>query len=334
MTPSRTTRVAVAACSSVAALALSAPVATAGAGGAAAPTAQDAASGGAEYGTPLATPVPPRPVASLFRVSPSKVTAGGRLPAIKLRITERDMRSVRARLVFQPVGGRGTLLRVDLGTVSVGTTVTARWPSGSAVAAGEYVVRLHAKDQAGTTLLRQAHTSGRSALVVKAPAPKPSTTTPAPAPAPVLTPVTIGGTPGVFPVAGPHTFGGDDARFGAGRKGHIHQGQDVVADSGIPVVAPLAGTISVRANQPSGAGYYLVEVVPDGRSFFFAHCQHDSWAVHAGDAVAAGQQLCRVGATGDASGPHLHFEMWIGGWRVDKNSHPVDPLPQLQEWDR
>lgn len=324
---------AVIACS-VTALALSAPVASAGAGGTAAPPAEVANSGGAEYGSPLATPRPPRPVASLFRVAPARVTAGGRLPSIKLRIAERDTRSVRARLVFQPVGGRGTLLRVDLGSVSVGATVTARWPRGAALAAGEYLVRVHAKDAQGATLLRRAHTSGRSSLVVKAPTPKPAATTPAPAPAPAVTPVTIAGTPGVFPVAGPHTFGADDARFGAKRSGHIHEGQDVVADSGIPVVAPLAGTISVRANQPSGAGYYVVEVVPDGRSFFFAHCQHDSWAVHAGDAVAAGQQLCRVGATGDATGPHLHFEIWIGGWRVDKNSHPVDPLSQLQGWDR
>ena len=53
-----------------------------------------------------------------------------------------------------------------------------------------------------------------------------------------------------------------------------------------------------------------------------------------GQAVAAGQQLCRVGQTGDATGPHLHFEIWIGGWRRDKASVPVDPLAQLQAWDK
>jgi murein DD-endopeptidase MepM/ murein hydrolase activator NlpD len=72
----------------------------------------------------------------------------------------------------------------------------------------------------------------------------------------------------------------------------------------------------------------------DGRSFFFAHCQKDTFAVTVGQAVAAGQQLCRVGHTGDASGPHLHFEIWLGGWRRDKTSAPVDPLPQLQAWDK
>lgn len=102
----------------------------------------------------------------------------------------------------------------------------------------------------------------------------------------------------------------------------------------MPVVAPLAGTITARRNQPSAAGYYVVETLPDGRAFFFAHCQKDSWAVRIGDAVTAGQQLCRVGSTGSSSGPHLHFEMWMGGWRVDKNSKPVDPLSQLLAWDR
>jgi murein DD-endopeptidase MepM/ murein hydrolase activator NlpD len=139
---------------------------------------------------------------------------------------------------------------------------------------------------------------------------------------------------GVFPVQGPHSFGGEDARFGAGRSDHIHQGQDVLAAEGTPVVAPLAGTIVARDYQAGGAGFYLAMDAVDGRSFFFAHCQKDTFAVTVGQAVAAGQQLCRVGQTGRASGPHLHFEIWVGGWRRTKDSAPADPLPQLQAWDR
>ncbi|HWI74976.1 MAG TPA: M23 family metallopeptidase, partial [Baekduia sp.] len=162
-------------------------------------------------------------------------------------------------------------------------------------------------------------------------------------PAPPATPPVVGPTTpttdpgvtndGVFPVAGAHTFGGADARFGAGRTGHIHEGQDVVAAEGTPVVAPLAGTVVARDYQASGAGFYLTMDAADGRSFFFAHCQKDTFAVTVGQTVAAGQQLCRVGHTGDATGPHLHFEIWLGGWRRDKASHPIDPLPQLQAWD-
>lgn len=137
--------------------------------------------------------------------------------------------------------------------------------------------------------------------------------------------------PGVFPVRGPFSFGGPDARFGAGRTGHIHQGQDVVAASGEPIVAPLAGTIVWQSYQAAGAGYYLVEHGSDGRDYVFMHLLKGSELVAAGDAVRAGEQLGQVGATGDASGPHLHFEIWVGGWGT-RAGRPIDPLPQLQRW--
>jgi murein DD-endopeptidase MepM/ murein hydrolase activator NlpD len=86
-------------------------------------------------------------------------------------------------------------------------------------------------------------------------------------------------------------------------------------------------------NQPSAAGWYVVLRAVDGRDMFFAHCQAGSVAVAPGQAVAAGQRLCAVGHTGDATGPHLHFEIWLGGWRVDAASHPIDPVADLKAWD-
>ena len=136
---------------------------------------------------------------------------------------------------------------------------------------------------------------------------------------------------GVFPVAGWHLYGDG---IGAKRKGHTHQGQDIIAAQGTPVVAPLAGTIADVDFQASGAGYYVVENAADGRAFFFAHCQKGSVAIVPGEPVSAGQGLCLVGHSGDATGPHLHFEIWLGGWRVDKNSYFIDPLPTLRSWDR
>jgi murein DD-endopeptidase MepM/ murein hydrolase activator NlpD len=139
---------------------------------------------------------------------------------------------------------------------------------------------------------------------------------------------------GTFPVQGPFSFGGDDARFGAGRPGHIHQGQDVVAASGEPLVAPVAGTVIWKANQPGGAGIYLVvRGAGSGvaRDYVLMHIKRGTVLVAPGQAVSQGQQLAQVGATGDASGPHLHFEIWLGGWYA-RDGAPIDPLPQLQRW--
>lgn len=137
----------------------------------------------------------------------------------------------------------------------------------------------------------------------------------------------------LFPVLGAHSFGGPENRFGAGRAGHIHQGQDVLAGEGVSVVAPLPGTIVTTGYQAGGAGWYVAESVADGLSFFYAHCQAGSVAVRAEQPVRAGTQLCRVGQTGDATGPHLHFEIWVGGWRVG-DGYPIDPLSYLEAWDR
>jgi murein DD-endopeptidase MepM/ murein hydrolase activator NlpD len=137
---------------------------------------------------------------------------------------------------------------------------------------------------------------------------------------------------GVFPLIGTFSFGGEDARFGAGRPGHRHQGQDVVAGSGTPIVAPVAGTVTWKANQPGGAGIYLVvRGTADQRDYVFMHIKRGTVAVRPGDAVAAGQQLAQVGSTGSSSGPHLHFEIWVGGW-WERGGAPIDPLAQLQRW--
>ena len=49
--------------------------------------------------------------------------------------------------------------------------------------------------------------------------------------------------------------------------------------------------------------------------------------------VAAGQELCQAGQTGDATTPHLDFEMWVGGWRT-ASGYPIDPLLYLEAWER
>ena len=138
--------------------------------------------------------------------------------------------------------------------------------------------------------------------------------------------------PGVFPVQGPYSFGGDGARFGATRPGHAHQGQDIIAAAGTPVVAPRAGVVTWRAYQADGAGHYVVLRTDDGRDLVFMHFQDGSVAVSKNQAVAAGQRLGRVGSTGRSDGPHLHFEIWPDGWYAGNGSEPIDPLADLLAW--
>jgi hypothetical protein len=136
----------------------------------------------------------------------------------------------------------------------------------------------------------------------------------------------------IFPVRGPHDFGSAAARFGAARTGHTHQGQDVLAACGTPLVAARGGKV-VYAGYHSAAGYY---VVIDGKGTgidnAYMHLRQKA-LVSTGDSVRTGQQLGEVGQTGDAVGCHLHFEEWTApGWY--KGGHPYDSLPDLKAWDQ
>jgi murein DD-endopeptidase MepM/ murein hydrolase activator NlpD len=136
----------------------------------------------------------------------------------------------------------------------------------------------------------------------------------------------------VFPVRGRHDFGNSGSRFGAGRSGHTHQGQDVSAAEGTPLAAVHSGTVRFVDYQ-SAAGYYVVIHDSGGKyEFAYMHLQRGSVKVKPGQHVHAGQRIGRVGHTGDATGPHLHFEMWVGPWQT--GGHPIDPLKYLKRWDR
>jgi murein DD-endopeptidase MepM/ murein hydrolase activator NlpD len=133
-----------------------------------------------------------------------------------------------------------------------------------------------------------------------------------------------------FPLRGPHSYGTQTNRFG-GRAGG-HDGQDVLADCGLPLVAVAAGRVRLVDSQPGGAGTYVVlDRSRSGEDDVYMHLQ--SVAVHAGERVSAGERLGAVGQTGDATTCHLHFERWTApGWY--RGGSPVDPLPLLRRLDR
>lgn len=315
-------------------------VAQAAAGGARAPSK----SGGAAYGSAVKLAAP---MVAEFRVAPRKVLEGHR-PSVRVRFDQprgRALRGVRVVVLKRP--SMRVVARVVLRDVRPGRRVRMRWPRGFRFTPGRYVVRVHARDRQGQPLRRTRGRTGKVRLLVRArpkPKPKPKPK-PAPAPAPLPAPVPapapapapappVPSSGGVFPVAGPHSFGSADARFGAGREGHKHEGQDIVAASGVPVVAPFGGVIASVDYQAGGAGHYVVLDGSDGRAYFFAHCLAGSIPVRRAALVVAGATLCQVGSSGRSTGPHLHFEIWVGGWRRDKASRPIDPLPDLRAWDR
>jgi murein DD-endopeptidase MepM/ murein hydrolase activator NlpD len=133
-----------------------------------------------------------------------------------------------------------------------------------------------------------------------------------------------------FPVRGPHDYGGAGSRFGADRGDHRHQGQDIAAAQGTPLVAAHDGQVAFRQYQASGAGHYLVIHGADGTDSVYMHLPRRS-KLRPGERVLAGERLGKVGCTGSCTGPHLHFELWTPHW-YDGGS-AFDPLRRLKRWD-
>ena len=295
-------------------------------GGSQAPSAP--LSGGSEYGMSAVTSFA-HPVVTSLSVPSTSVP--GRPPRVTLRIDEAHVATVNATVAVNDLSTRRPAIVVGMGWVRTGRTLTVTWPRGVTLKAGSYHVSVSAHDHQRRSLLRSAHSSGVSTLTVAAPAP--TAPTPPVLEAGVPSPAETVADGAVFPVAGPHNFGGPENRYGAPRAGHIHEGQDILTAEGTPDVAPLAGTITSTSYQAGGAGYYAVEHTLIGFDLVFAHCEASSLLVGAGQAVTPGQTLCLAGQTGDATAPHLHFEMWVGGWYA-AGGHTIDPLPYLQAWEQ
>jgi murein DD-endopeptidase MepM/ murein hydrolase activator NlpD len=135
----------------------------------------------------------------------------------------------------------------------------------------------------------------------------------------------------VFPVRGRHDFGGDGAHFGAGRWGRSHQGHDVFAACGTRMVAARGGRVKFKQYHAAAGNYLVIDGAGTDVDYAYMHLAEPS-PLEPGDRVYTGQTIGAVGETGNASGCHLHFELWgAPGW-YDGGS-PFDPLPSLLAWD-
>ena len=203
----------------------------------------------------------------------------------------------------------------DLGPIAPGAVSSVEWDgtaSGRVQRQGRYAFEVSATGPggAGTT------TAARVAGVRKAGS----------APAGFLF------LPHMFPIGGAHEYGEGGGRFGAQRDGHTHEGQDVFADCGTPLVAARGGTVRWKGRQSLAGNYLVIDGARTGVDYAYMHLR-DPALVDKGDRVLTGQPIGFVGDTGDADACHLHFEMWSApGWY--RGGSPFDPLPSLTSWDK
>lgn len=107
----------------------------------------------------------------------------------------------------------------------------------------------------------------------------------------------------------------------------FHGGLDIVlgygSSAGIPVVASASGTVIVANSGWRGYGHTVVIDHGNGIRTRYAHMYPGSITVRVGQKVYQGQQIGRIGSTGNSTGPHLHFEVLVNGYKVN-------PLPYIR----
>ncbi len=114
------------------------------------------------------------------------------------------------------------------------------------------------------------------------------------------------------------------------RRRHRHEGVDIGAAPGTPILAANDGLVIYSDNGMRGYGNVVVLVHRDASITLYAHCS--AIYVAAGALVTRGQVIAAVGATGLAHGPHLHFEWRVGGLTRDPLRHFVErPSPARTE---
>ena len=103
----------------------------------------------------------------------------------------------------------------------------------------------------------------------------------------------------------------------------FHQGTDLAAPEGTPVVAAFSGRVEIAG---SLGGYGLIVVISHGDTHETRYAHLSEVLVKVGQEVKQGNVIGLVGSTGLATGPHLHFELWR---KMQEGLVAIDPTPQL-----
>lgn len=141
------------------------------------------------------------------------------------------------------------------------------------------------------------------------------------APVPLGPPIEPGGLPTAPPSGTPAggwvvpAHGQCSSGFGP-RGAEFHQGQDIAAGIGTPILAASSGTV-IDSGPAQGFGLWVRIQHPGGVVTVYGHSNTN--IVQKGQTVQAGQPIAEVGDRGESTGPHLHFQIEING-------KPVDPV--------
>jgi murein DD-endopeptidase MepM/ murein hydrolase activator NlpD len=142
-------------------------------------------------------------------------------------------------------------------------------------------------------------------------------TAPAPVPVPASPPPSNAGSGIVCPVAGPRAFGDT---WGAARSGgRSHEGVDMMSPAGTPLVAVESGYAQFKTTRLGGNSVWVNG--NSGTRYFYAHLS--AWEGSSRN-VSQGEVIGYVGATGNTTANHLHFEVHPGGGRA------VNPYPYVR----
>ena len=169
--------------------------------------------------------------------------------------------------------------------------------------------RLLAAERAARAATAAQHSTGRPVQAASAP------------------PISLPGGSHIFPVAGPTQFTDDWLYPRPG--GRYHEGIDLFAERGTPLVAVADGTVyRVGWNTLGGWRFWLRDT--GGTTYYYAHLESFAPAAQEGASVSAGTVLGYMGDSGSArgTGVHLHFEIHPGG------GAPVRPWPYVTSWPR
>jgi murein DD-endopeptidase MepM/ murein hydrolase activator NlpD len=129
-------------------------------------------------------------------------------------------------------------------------------------------------------------------------------------------PIRYGSGQLIWPVDGPVVSG-----FGM-RWGQMHEGIDIAVPEGTPIRAADAGTVVLLQSESESGGYGNFTCLDHGGGLQTCYAHQSSFAVSAGQSVSQGQVIGYSGCTGHCFGPHVHFEVRVGGV-------PTDPLGYL-----